>query len=155
MSKNLPAPLRSQSVTRPPVVVLDGNERRARSSGGASLARFLMSVTPDLLRAVERSVDARNSARNQIPLQLVQPQDRRIYTSGMSVTEYDVDVRLPFVRQVTVRRAAAWASDTPYVSPDPEPARGRMRRAGIVSIGGALALAALSLVARGSAAGRR
>jgi hypothetical protein len=159
MSKNLPAPLQPQQPARPPVVVLDGTERRPRASAGGSLARFLLNVTPDLLRVVERSVEARNAARSQAPVQLVQTaQDRRIFTSGMSVTEYDVDMRLPFVRHLTVRRASAWATDAPYVAPDagPEPARGgRLRRAGLMSVGGALALAALGLVARGTGATRR
>lgn len=145
MSRNALAPVRSTPLDRPPVVVLDSPRDGHRSSPIANpLARFVLSVTPDLLHAVERSIARRRENRAVTTLSPVE--DRRVYTSGMNFAEYDVDVRFPFVRHVTVRRATAWATDAPAVDPPPSNSS-RKRRAGVLGIGGVLALTALGLIA--------
>jgi hypothetical protein len=145
MSRNAPVPVRSSSTDRHPVVVLDNAGASRRSSPiDNPLARFVLSVTPDLLRAVERSVARRNDTRSIATISPVQ--ERRVYTSGMSFAEYDIDIRVPFVRRLTVRRATAWATDSPAVEPAPPAAR-RKRRAGVLGVGGIVAVTALGLIA--------
>lgn len=151
MSRNAPVPVRSSSIERPPVVVLDTVRPNKRQSPVDNpLARFALSVAPDLLRAVERSVSRRNDARQLSTLQPVG--EKRTYTSGMNFSEYDVDVRLPFVRHVTVRKATAWATDAPSNEPVPVATPSLKRRAGVVGIGGVLALTALGLIANRASA---
>ncbi|HUG15624.1 MAG TPA: hypothetical protein VMM78_11485 [Thermomicrobiales bacterium] len=112
------------------------------------LARFVLGVAPDLLRAVERSVVRRHDAR---AVATAPPSGaQRVYTSGMNFAEYDFDVRVPFVRHVTVRRATAWATNAPAIE-SPPPTSSRRRRAGILGLGGVLALTALGLLANRAA----
>lgn len=145
MSRNTPAPIRSTSIERPRVVLLDGARTDKRPSPVDNpLARFALSVTPDLLRVVERSIIRRNEARQVTQMHPIA--DKRTYTSGMNISEYDIDVRFPFVRNVTVRRASAWATDAPAVEPVVATSSLK-RRAGFVGVGGVLALTALGLVA--------
>ena len=149
MSRQLPVPLRpgrsEPRVERPEVIVLDS--RSAGSRGTSAFGRLLLSLTPDLIRAVERSLAQRNESRAATP---VVRQDTRAYRGGVQLSEVEYDTRLPFLRKVTVRKASAWTSDLPFVDPVVEaPSRrgGKLRRAGLLSVGGAFALAALGLLA--------
>lgn len=145
MSRNTPVPVRSRSIDRPPVVVLDNHPSARRASPiDNPLARFVLGVTPDLLRAVERSIARRNDSRSITPAQPTG--ERRTYASGMDFAEYDIDIRFPFVRHVTVRRATAWATDAPFIEP-PQPASKRRRKAGVLGVGGVIALTALGVIA--------
>jgi len=123
------------------------NTRSGGSRGSSTLGRLLVSLTPDLVRAVERSLAQRSETRSAAPL--VRP-DARAYRGGIQLSEVEYDTRLPFLRKVTVRKASAWMSDTPFVQPVVDaPGRrgGKLRRAGMLSVGGAFALAALGLLA--------
>ena len=149
MSRQLPVPLRpgrtESRVERPEVIVLD--TRSGGSRGSSTLGRLLVSLTPDIVRAVERSLIQRSDMRSAAPL--VRP-DARAYRGGIQISEVEYDTRLPFLRKVTVRKASAWTSDLPFVEPAPEVSTrrgGKLRRAGILSVGGAFALAALGLLA--------
>ncbi len=127
------------------MIVLD--RRAAGSRGTAPLGRLLVSLTPDLIRAVERSLAQRTESRPAAP---VVRQDARAYRSGVQLSEVEYDTRLPFLRKVTVRKASAWTSDLPFVQPaseTPDRRGGKLRRAGMLSVGGAFALAALGLLA--------
>lgn len=130
---------------RPEVIVLDS--RAAGSRGTPPLGRLLVSLTPDLIRAVERSLAQRTESRSVAPLVR---QDARAYRGGVELSEVEYDMRLPFLRKVTVRKASAWTSDMPFVQPileTPNRRGGKLRRAGMLSVGGAFALAALGLLA--------
>ena len=148
MSRQLPVPLRQgrsePRVERPEVIVLDS--RRPSTSGSSAFGRLLLSLTPDLIRVVERSIAQRDEKR-QVTTQ-VQP-DTRAYRGGVQMSEVEYDTALPFLRKVTVRKASAWTSDLPFIQPQPEPEprrSGRLRRAGLLSVGGAFAVAALGLL---------
>ena len=149
MSRQLPVPIRpARAETRagkPEVIVLDS--RPDASRGTSALGKLLLSLTPDLIRVVDRALSQRNEARPAMP---VVRQDARAYRSGVHLSEVEYDTSLPFLRKVTVRKASAWASDMPFIEPAVEtPGRrgGTLRRAGILSVGGAFALAALGLLA--------
>jgi hypothetical protein len=111
----------------------------------APLARLALDLAPDLLRVMDRS-------RAEKPETLAVPvarntTDRRALTSAVHLSEVDLDLRIPLVRRVTVRKATAWTTDWP-VDPAPErPNRPRRRLAGVVGLGSAVALAAVGLVA--------
>jgi hypothetical protein len=154
MSRQLPVPLRpgrSESrVERPEVVVLESRSNAAR--GSSAFGKLLLSLTPDLIRVVEQSLAQRSEREKRAASQitpLVQP-DMRAYRGGIQLSEVEYDTSLPFLRKVTVRKASAWTSDFPFVAPVAEPASRRssgLRWAGLVSVGGAVALAALGLLA--------
>ena len=149
MSRQLPVPLRpgrtEPRVERPEVIVLDS--RAGGSRGSSAFGRLLLSLTPDLIRAVERSLSQRNESRSAAP---AVRQDTRAYRGGVQLSEIEYDTRLPFLRKVTVRKASAWTSDLPFIEQAPvTPGRrgGKLRMAGILSVGGAFALAAVGLIA--------
>lgn len=149
MSRQLPVPLRTgrtePRVERPEVIVLDA--RAGGSRGTSAFGRLLLSLTPDLIRAVEHSLAQRNESRSSAP---AIRQDARAYRGGVQLSEVEYDTSLPFLRKVTVRKASAWTTDLPFVEPVSEtPSRrgGKLRRAGLLSVGGAFALAALGLLA--------
>lgn len=149
MSRQLPVPLRpgrtQPRAERPEVIVLDS--RSGGSRGTTAFGRMLVSLSPDLIRAAERSLAQRNDARPAAP---AMRQDARAYRGGVQLSEVEYDTRLPFLRKVTVRKASAWTSDTPFVqSVAQAPSRrgGKLRTAGIVSVGGAFALAVLGVLA--------
>lgn len=150
MSRQLPVPLRQgrsePRVARPEVLVIDSRSNAAR--GTSAFGKLLLSLTPDLIRVVERSLAQREQQRAATPL--IQPDAARAYRGGIQLSEVEYDTRLPFLRKVTVRKASAWTSDQPFVAPVAEPAprrHGSLRRAGLLSVGGAFALAALGLLA--------
>lgn len=127
------------------MIVLDSRQQESRGSN--SFARLLVSLTPDLIRVVERSLAERNQARPMTPT--VRP-DTRAYRGGVELSEIEYDMRLPFLRKVTVRKASAWTSDLPFIEPLSETSTsrgGKLRTAGLLSVGGAFALAALGLIA--------
>lgn len=149
MSRQLPDPLRpgrtEPRVERPEVIVLDSRSGGSRAS--SAFGRLLLSMTPDLIRVVERSLAERNVSR---PVAPVIRQDARAYRGGIQLSEVEYDTSLPFLRKVTVRKANAWASDLPFTEQVPmTPARRseKLWMAGILSVGGAFALAAVGLIA--------
>ena len=148
MSRQLPVPLRpgrtNPRVERPEVIVLDS--RSTDSRGSSAFGRLLLSLTPDLIRAVERSLSQRNSSRSVAP---AVRRDARAYRGGVQLSEIEYDTSLPFLRKVTVRKASAWTSDLPFTEQAPVAPgrRGTLRRAGLLSVGGAFALAAVGLIA--------
>jgi hypothetical protein len=149
MSRQLPVPLRpgrtEPRVERPEVIVLDS---RSGSSGGSSaFGRLLLSLTPDLIRVVEHSLSQRNASRSAAP---AVRQDLRAYRGGVQLSEVEYDTTLPFLRKVTVRKASAWTSDLPFFEPVAATSSrrgGKLRWAGVLSVGGAFALAAVGLLA--------
>jgi hypothetical protein len=108
---------------------------------------MLVSITPDLIRVVERSIAQRNESRASTP---IVRQDARVYRGGVQLSEVEYDTNLPFLRKVTVRKASAWTSDLPFVDLTSQPTAqrgGKLRTAGLLSVGGALALAAVGVIA--------
>lgn len=151
MSKYLPVPVRGgrDRVVTPEVIVVEPRSTQASTSRSvAPLAKLALDLAPDLLRAFERS---RAQRADSIDIPAARPaSDRRGLTSGVQLSEVELDMRVPFVRRVTVRRATAWTTDLPIAPTVTPPQRtSRFRRVGVVSLGGAVALAALGLVARG------
>lgn len=136
MSQRLPVPLGSGRAERPEVVVLTpgtGADGRANP-----LLRLALQMAPDVLRALNRS---RATAGRITPV-VTTP---RNLVHGLSMSEVELDVRIPLVRRVVVRKATAWAADMPVVAPPP--ARGgRLRRAGMLGVG-ALAATTIGLLA--------
>jgi hypothetical protein len=164
MSRNLPVPIRSERLKRrgqsdravrtpaPEVIVLD--DHRSGSPGSASfvahpLARLAIGLAPDVLRAIERSMAQRRDA--SLTSAPVTRADTRSWASGFQLSEVEYDTRVPLVRKVTVRKAAAWTADFPTPTPTRQDDRrggGRLRAAGLVSAG-ALGVAVVSLIVRG------
>jgi hypothetical protein len=132
----------------PEVIVIGGQDKGQRVGSIATpLARLALSLAPDLLHAVERSLAQRE--RDAVAMAPA-PRDPRIISSGIQFSEVEYDMRVPFLRKVTVRKASAWSSEmpAPIVVEAPPAQRGtRLRRAGIVSLGGAVALTALGVLA--------
>lgn len=123
------------------------DSRSDRSRKASTLGRLLVSLTPDVLRVVERSIAKRQESPVSIP---ATRKDSRVYQGGVQLSEVEYDMSLPFLRKVTVRQASAWSSDVPFIPSvrDTEPRRsGKLRRAGMVSVGGAFVLAAVGLLA--------
>jgi hypothetical protein len=138
ISDRLPAPLRNREPARPDVVVLEPS----RSSQTVNpLIRLALNLAPDVFRALARNRQQQRDA--VVPTPFV---DRRRYTSGVRLSEVEVDTRVPFVRKVTVRRATAWSADLPEIAPPASPQR-RMRWAGLLGIGSAFILATLGVLA--------
>lgn len=153
MSKQVPALLPPRR-DRPEVLVLDGERAAARPAApkSAALARLALQLTPDVLRLVERSVAARGQQPAAAPPPVATAVEERVYAQGVRFSEVEYDSRLPWARKVTVRSATAWTTSAPaqpaaVVADD---ARGwRLRRAGLLGIGGAAAVAALGLLVKG------
>jgi hypothetical protein len=144
MSRQLPA---KRPTARPEVVVLDVDvdAQRGGARGAGALARTALELTPDVLRLVERSVAAR---QRPVAAPHAQPVDNRVYTEGLRFTEERHESRLPWARNVTVRTATSWRTSAPaVVAPETEPDTvARLRRAGLLGVGGAAALAACGLL---------
>jgi hypothetical protein len=94
---------------------------------------------------VERSVAAR---QRPVSAPAGPPADNRVYTEGLRFTEERHESRLPWARSVTVRTATSWRTSAPaLVAPEAAPDAGaRLRRAGLLGVGGAAALAACGLL---------
>lgn len=138
MSQQLPAPLGAGRAERPEVVVLaPGAEPAGRSN---ALLRLALQMAPDVLRALERSRSRPRSG--QIAPVVTTP---RNLVHGLTMSEVELDVRIPLVRRVVVRKATAWAADLPVTPPAPA-RRGRLRRAGMFGAG-AFAAATIGLLA--------
>jgi hypothetical protein len=152
MSKYLPVPVRGgrdRAITHEVIVVEPRKTQVSTGRSVAPLAKLALDLAPDLLRAFERSRAQRTDSM-AIPATRLSANQRGL-TSGVQLSEVELDMRVPFVRRVTVRRATAWTTDLPIapaVTPVTSPQRGgRFRRVGVVGLGGAVALAALGLVA--------
>lgn len=162
---------------RPDVTVLERADERlpvetgsTRSMLAATLARAAIDLAPDVLRAIDgarsRRADANSHAivpaeRRAEPPLLSSAQSSAggpIYTRSTRVTEREYDLRAPLVRRVVVREATSWESIVPQGSFQPSATSaarhdaagdegGHWKLAGLVSLGGALAVAALGVLA--------
>ncbi|MCO5177835.1 MAG: hypothetical protein M9890_12835 [Thermomicrobiales bacterium] len=126
------APLGSGRAERPEVVVLPTHADS--SPRGNALLHLALQLAPDVLRTLERS-RARNNVRQVTP-KIVEP---RNIVHGLNMSEVELDVRIPLVRNITVRRATAWAADLPAITPAAPRRSGRLRRVGIVGVGACVA----------------
>jgi hypothetical protein len=145
-------PLRSDRSARPqrrrpeqPEVIVI-NPAAASSRQPHPLARLAIGLAPDILHALERSLAQRGEG--QPATSRAQPPQVTTRLSGIQLSEVEYDLRAPFVRRVTVRRASAWAAELPQlvVAAEPQARGGGLRRAGVVGAG-AIALAALGVLA--------
>lgn len=134
MQQRLPAPLGSEQ--RPDVVVLSPGTRPAAPA--SPVLRLALQMAPDVLRALERSRSQKQTLAPAMPAP-------RTTVHGMSMSEVELDIRLPLVRRVVVRKASTWAADLPVVTPAPRRG-GLLRRIGMLSIG-AFAAATIGVVA--------
>jgi hypothetical protein len=152
MSRNLPVPLRSARPTQPDLRRPDQPEVIVINPAAATrrqphpLARLAIGLAPDILHALERSLAQRGEV--QPAPSRTQPPQLTTRLSGIQLSEVEYDLRAPFVRKVTVRRASAWAADLPqlFEAAEPQARGGGLRRAGVVGAG-AIALAALGVLA--------
>jgi hypothetical protein len=145
MSRNLPVPLPPE---RPEVVVLDppGAVATPGPRPLGALARLALHLTPDVIQALERSLAQRRPEAPRAAA-VAQP-DLRVVTDAIQYSEIEYDTRVPLMRKVTVRTATSWTTSAPALVPRADDLGGsRLRRAGAVGIGGAVALAALGLLA--------
>ena len=139
MSGNLPA--------LPTRVEVEPSRRGPRT--GRGVARWLRSpvgaaatnLAPELLRVAGQAVQARGAAR---PLADLPPSG----ANGLTMSEVEIDVAVPFVRRVVVRTASAWSVAPEVILAGRRP----RRRAGRLGFGAA-GLAGLAML--GIAAARR
>lgn len=111
----------------------------------STLARLAIAAAPELLRVAERLANQRAQQRRVEPAAV--PTQPRV--ESIQLSEVEIDLSVPFVRRVTMRNASAW-SITPLaaavaqavVEAEVEQRSGRLRKAGLVGITGAAALAA-------------
>lgn len=136
MSQRLPVPLGSGHAARPEVVVL--TPENAPAGRSSTLLRLALQLAPDVLRALDRP-RSRPSQITSIP------SPGRNTVRGLSMSEVELDVRIPLVRRVVVRKATAWAADMPAAVATP-PKGGRLRRVGMLGAG-AFAAATIGLLA--------
>jgi hypothetical protein len=148
MSRGLPVPLRPE---KPEVIVVTParatGERRADA-----LARFAVSIAPDVIDAVERALVQRRSVRGRSEVVSAAPAiEHRAYTNAVQFSDLEINTWSPFPRRVRLRTTTQWSTNTPVFSS--EPADGvdgdhtpRLRKAGIgaLGVGGAIALAVLA-----------
>jgi len=131
MQQRLPAPLGSGRAERPEVVVLPA--KAESSPRGNALLQLALQLAPDVLRTLERS---RSRNVRQVAPTIVEP---RNIVRGLNMSEVELDVRIPLVRNITVRRATAWAADIPTIAPAAPRRSGRLRRVGILGAGACVA----------------
>lgn len=144
----------------------------ARGMLVATLARAAIDLAPDVLRAIDGARTRRAGADSTTSA--IVPADRRadppllssaqssaggpVYTRSTRVTEREYNLRAPLVRRVVVREATSWESIIPQGSfqsnvasaarhDRTEDEGGHWKVAGLVSLGGALAVAALGVLA--------
>lgn len=158
MSRQLPALIRRDALrpfegnSRPEIIVVEQGRMAGRPSPHP-LARLAVGLAPDILRAVERAVAQRAAAGTGSTAPTVSPDpwtDPRSRASGFQLSETEYDMRMPFVRKITVRKATAWAADLPAFVPaataGEQPRGGVLLRAGVLGLG-ACVVAALGLLA--------
>ena len=88
MQQRLPAPLGSEQ--RPDVVVLSPGTRPAAPA--SPVLRLALQMAPDVLRALERSRSQKQTLAPAMPAP-------RTTVHGMSMSEVELDIRLPLVRR--------------------------------------------------------
>jgi hypothetical protein len=160
MSRGLPVPVRPE---RSEVIVVNP-PRPARIEGrGNTLARLALSLTPDVLEALERAMSQRRRAPDPVRAMPHTSPDTRSRTSAVQHTDLEIQTWDPFPRRVRMRTTTQWTTSVPTLetfladAPDDEPSS-RLRRAGIgaLGVGGALAIATLGVLAnRGGLLKRR
>jgi hypothetical protein len=118
---------------------------QAATTQTSTLARLAIAAAPELLRVADRMASPRAQQRRVEPVPA--PGPPRV--ESIQLSEVEIDFSVPFVRRVTMRNASAW-SITPLaaavaqavVEAETERSSGRLRKAGLVGITGAAALAA-------------
>lgn len=156
MSRGLPAPLRNEPpdvvVVRPPTPV------EPRRQGNA-LARLALSLTPDLIEALDRALAQRRLLADQRAVSTLRAREPHAHTRAVQYSEVEINTWAPFPRRVRMATTTRWETSEPVayeIVTEEHPRPSRLRRAGVVGIGGAVALATLGVLAnRGGRLRRR
>lgn len=141
-------PKRSATPAQLPPGELALSQPNAASAQPSTLTRLAIAAAPELLRAAERLANQRTYQRAQ--QRRVEPVAASFppRVESMQLSEVQIDFSVPFVRKITMRNASAWsvvplaAVAQAVVEAEVEKRGGRLRKASLVGIGGAAALAA-------------
>lgn len=103
------------------------------------MSRIASVLAPEVLRAVERVATNRATRREMVPRF-----QQQVPAEAIQFSEVEIDVSVPFVQKITMRNAIAWSSAIQSVAlpEEAKPKRSSLKRAGLLGIGGATALAA-------------
>ena len=127
MARQLPALVPGQrSITR-------------ATAPGSTTSRVLAAVAPDVIRAAERIATQRLQARDRAPVASTIPN----HTEAIHLSEVEVDISVPFVRRITMRKMTAWQNSPtePVVVPAEKRSGSRIgRKIGLIGASSLLAL---------------
>lgn len=138
MSDNLPA-LRPE--TAPEQISTNGRFSGLRSWVGSPVGRAVAQALPDVLRMANRPKPAES---NSFVSQILPSSDG---ASGMTLSEVDVDINLPFIRRLTIRSASSWSVAPGVILAEQRQTRGRRWKLRAVAAG-ALSVAGVILARR-------
>jgi hypothetical protein len=119
MSNNLPIPRSDSTPGRTGSGSFTESGYGLREWIGSPVGRALTQALPEVIRLVSRSrpVESRPLVSNILP--------SSDGASGMTISEVEVDVDVPFIRRMTIRSASSWS-----ISPDVLLAQHRQQRRG-------------------------
>jgi hypothetical protein len=118
MRDNLPTP---RTGSTPEIIERNGHSRGSflREWIGSPVGRAIAESLPDVIRLASRSKPAES---RPLPTQILPSSDG---ASGVSLSEVEVDMDLPFVHRVTFRSASSWS-----IAPDVLKEEQRSRKRG-------------------------
>ena len=137
-------PKRSATPAQRPPSELVLSQPNAAPTQPSTLTRLAIAAAPELLRAAERLANQRTQQRRVEPV--AAPTSPRV--ESIQLSEVEIDFSVPFVRKITMRNASAWsvvplaAVAQAVVEAEAEKRGGRLRKASLVGISGAAAVAA-------------
>ena len=102
---------------------------------------MLAAVAPDVIRAAERIATQRLQARDWAPAVSAMPN----HTEAVHLSEVEVDISVPFVRRITMRKMTAWQNGPAEQVVIPAPKRSRSRIGRKIGLIGASSLLALGV----------
>jgi hypothetical protein len=136
VSEYLPVPVRASGQGR--LVVNGSGEIDRRPSWFTSpIARAALNLAPEVLKLLGRRPQLRET--RLVPGAFTG-------ATGVTLSEVEMDLRIPFVRRVVVRRASSWAVAPEVLLAQPAPRRSRLG-VGILSVA-AVAIAGVFAVRR-------
>lgn len=103
MSDNLPVPRSRELPDQITSYTQNGKGASLRDWIGSPLGRAAAQALPDIVRMANRS---RQPEQQSLVSQIMPSSDG---ASGVTLSEMDVDVDIPFVRRLTIRSASSWS----------------------------------------------
>jgi hypothetical protein len=141
MSENLPVPRTSSALDQ---ITTNGKPSRVSALSnwiGSPVGRAIAQALPDVLRAANRPEPVQ--PRSYIS-QILPPGDG---ASGVTLSEVEVDINVPFIRRVTIRSASSWSVAPGVISAEQSKRRrGRWKLRALTA--GVLGVAGLVLARR-------